>query len=197
MELMEYHRTFQIGQREAMDFYLYQAARHRALGAVGFRVVGLLICWLYSAQAQGTPTSFAVSLVVSFVAVLAAILGGYYFTIRSKVRAAIRQRGREQYPQDILINGFGLRCTANGREVKVAFEKIREVRETKKAVYIYMTENDAGFTTGTPWLKVNPNYTAINAAAQMEDPAAETAQLRKIFDTVIESARLHLRKGDK
>lgn len=181
MELMEYHRTFQIGQREAMDFYLYQAARHRALGAVGFSVVGLLICWLYYAQAQGTPTSFAVSLVVSFVAVLAAILGGYYFTIRSKVRAAIRQRGREQYPQDILINGFGLRCTANGREVKVAFEKIREVRETKKAVYIYMTENDA-------W---------ILPKAQMEDPAAETAQLRKIFDTVIESARLHLRKGDK
>ena len=28
----------------------------------------------------------------------------------------------------------------------------------------------AGFTTGTPWLKVNPNYTSINAAAQMEDP---------------------------
>lgn len=29
---------------------------------------------------------------------------------------------------------------------------------------------NAGFTTGTPWLKVNPNYTSINAAAQMEDP---------------------------
>lgn len=28
---------------------------------------------------------------------------------------------------------------------------------------------NAGFTTGTPWLKVNPNYTAINAAAQTTD----------------------------
>lgn len=28
----------------------------------------------------------------------------------------------------------------------------------------------AGFTTGTPWLRVNPNYTSINAAAQMDDP---------------------------
>ncbi len=28
----------------------------------------------------------------------------------------------------------------------------------------------AGFTTGTPWLKVNPNYTSINAEAQMTDP---------------------------
>ena len=29
---------------------------------------------------------------------------------------------------------------------------------------------NAGFTTGKPWLKVNPNYTSINAAAQQDDP---------------------------
>ena len=29
---------------------------------------------------------------------------------------------------------------------------------------------NAGFTTGTPWLAVNPNYTAINAAAEVDDP---------------------------
>ena len=110
---------------------------------------------------------------------ISAILGGYYFTLRNKVRAAIRRRGRERYPQEILINGFGLRCTASGREVKVAFEKIREIRETKRAVYIYMTENDA-------W---------ILPKAQMEDPAAEAAKLREIFGMVIESQRLHLRKG--
>ena len=28
----------------------------------------------------------------------------------------------------------------------------------------------AGFTTGTPWSEVNPNYTAINAAAEEKDP---------------------------
>ena len=28
----------------------------------------------------------------------------------------------------------------------------------------------AGFTTGTPWMQVNPNYTEINAAAQTGDP---------------------------
>ena len=31
------------------------------------------------------------------------------------------------------------------------------------------TEN-AGFTTGKPWLRVNPNYTEINLAAQKDDP---------------------------
>jgi oligo-1,6-glucosidase len=28
----------------------------------------------------------------------------------------------------------------------------------------------AGFTTGTPWIKVNPNYKTLNAAAQEKDP---------------------------
>ena len=27
----------------------------------------------------------------------------------------------------------------------------------------------AGFTTGTPWLQVNPNYVSINAASQLHD----------------------------
>lgn len=31
------------------------------------------------------------------------------------------------------------------------------------------TEN-AGFTTGTPWIRLNPNYTEINAASQVNDP---------------------------
>lgn len=29
---------------------------------------------------------------------------------------------------------------------------------------------NAGFTTGTPWINVNPNYKTINAAAQVNDP---------------------------
>lgn len=29
---------------------------------------------------------------------------------------------------------------------------------------------NAGFTTGEPWMKVNPNYTEINAASQIYDP---------------------------
>ena len=29
---------------------------------------------------------------------------------------------------------------------------------------------NAGFTTGTPWIKVNPNYVRINAEAALKDP---------------------------
>lgn len=39
----------------------------------------------------------------------------------------------------------------------------------------------AGFTTGTPWLKVNPNYLSINAAAQMEDPDSVRSFYKKLI----------------
>lgn len=39
---------------------------------------------------------------------------------------------------------------------------------------------NAGFTTGGPWLKVNPNYTTINAAAQDSDPQSCLNYFRKL-----------------
>lgn len=42
------------------------------------------------------------------------------------------------------------------------------------------TEN-AGFTTGTPWLKVNPNYKQINAAAQIHDENSVFSYYKKLI----------------
>ncbi|MDE6738654.1 MAG: glucohydrolase, partial [Lachnospiraceae bacterium] len=66
-------------------------------------------------------------------------------------------------------------------EYSVALEAGLSPEEALKAVSKFSRDNartpmqwsdeaNAGFTTGTPWLKVNPNYTSINAAEQMEDP---------------------------
>lgn len=66
-------------------------------------------------------------------------------------------------------------------EYRVALEAGLSPAEALKAVARFCRDNartpmqwsdgpQAGFTTGTPWLKVNPNYTSINAAAQMDDP---------------------------
>ena len=42
------------------------------------------------------------------------------------------------------------------------------------------TEN-AGFTTGTPWIKVNPNYRTINAAAALADPDSVFHYYKKLI----------------
>ena len=39
----------------------------------------------------------------------------------------------------------------------------------------------AGFTTGTPWIAVNPNYRQVNAAAQVDDPASVFAHYRRLI----------------
>jgi oligo-1,6-glucosidase len=39
----------------------------------------------------------------------------------------------------------------------------------------------AGFTTGEPWLAVNPNYHELNAAAQQDDPDSVLAHYRRLI----------------
>jgi len=43
-------------------------------------------------------------------------------------------------------------------------------RDHSRTPMQWNNEKNAGFTTGSPWLKVNPNYTSINAAQQAGDP---------------------------
>ncbi len=40
---------------------------------------------------------------------------------------------------------------------------------------------NAGFTTGTPWIAVNPDHTEWNADAQREDPASVLAHHRRLI----------------
>lgn len=66
-------------------------------------------------------------------------------------------------------------------EYRVALEAGLSPEESLKAVAKFSRDNartpmqwsdeaNAGFTAGTPWLRVNPNYTSINAALQVDDP---------------------------
>ena len=40
----------------------------------------------------------------------------------------------------------------------------------------------AGFTTGTPWIAVNPNHVEVNAAAQHDDPDSVFHHYRRLID---------------
>lgn len=46
----------------------------------------------------------------------------------------------------------------------------RRSRDNARTPMQWSDEKNAGFTTGTPWLRVNPNYTAINVEKEAQDP---------------------------
>lgn len=77
-------------------------------------------------------------------------------------------------------------------EYRVALEAGLTPTEAFKAVSKYSRDNartpmqwsadaNAGFTSGTPWLIVNPNYTTINAAAQTEDADSVYSFYKKLI----------------
>jgi len=54
-------------------------------------------------------------------------------------------------------------------------------RDNARTPMQWSGEANAGFTSGTPWLKVNPNYTSVNAAAQMDDPDSVRSFYKKLI----------------
>ena len=53
-------------------------------------------------------------------------------------------------------------------------------RDNGRTPFQWDDSENAGFTSGTPWLKVNPNYTEINAAAQERDANSPLNYFRKL-----------------
>ncbi len=57
-----------------------------------------------------------------------------------------------------------------------------ECRDNGRTPFQWDKTKNAGFSTGTPWLKVNPNYEAINEATQDKDPNSCLNYFRKLTE---------------
>jgi oligo-1,6-glucosidase len=53
-------------------------------------------------------------------------------------------------------------------------------RDNSRTPFQWDSTTNAGFTTGTPWLKINPNYITVNVAAEENDPNSCLNYFRKI-----------------
>lgn len=64
-------------------------------------------------------------------------------------------------------------------------------RDNARTPMQWNTQRHAGFTTGEPWIKVNPNYMEINAEAAVKDPESvfhyykKLITLRKEYDIIV------------
>lgn len=54
-------------------------------------------------------------------------------------------------------------------------------RDNGRTPFQWDNSANAGFTSGMPWLKVNPNYVSINAAAQEKDMNSTLNYFRKLI----------------
>lgn len=59
-------------------------------------------------------------------------------------------------------------------------EQKQTSRENGRTPFQWDTTQNAGFTKGTPWLKINPNYKTLNAQAQEKDPNSVLNYFRKL-----------------
>lgn len=91
----------------------------------------------------------------------------------------------EQY-QDIEIRNMYRERLEKGYAEKDIMESIyAKGRDNARTPMQWDDTENAGFTTGTPWLGVNPNYTEINARSQLQDENSVFHYYKKL---------IHLRK---
>lgn len=70
-----------------------------------------------------------------------------------------------------------------GEDPDTVLEALRTMsRDNARTPMQWDDSAHAGFTTGTPWLSVNPNHREINAADAVADPFSVHAHYRRLID---------------
>jgi len=82
---------------------------------------------------------------------------------------------------DIEALGKYKRALAAGEDMDAFMEVLNyNSRENSRTPMQWDDSPQAGFTTGTPWKQVNPNYTEINIAAQEKDPNSVLSHFKRM-----------------
>ncbi|CAN7536690.1 glycoside hydrolase family 13 protein [Rossellomorea sp. LjRoot5] len=98
----------------------------------------------------------------------------------------------EEYNDIEIHNMYREKVTEGGEDHNTIMEDIyRKGRDNARTPMQWDDSEHAGFTTGTPWLKVNPNYKEINAENALKDSSSiyyyykELNILRKEHDIIV------------
>ena len=75
--------------------------------------------------------------------------------------------------QQIKNNGGDLREFLNDQKITA--------RDNGRTPFQWDNSNNAGFTAGTPWIKVNPNYKTVNVAGEEKDSMSCLNYFRKLI----------------
>lgn len=98
----------------------------------------------------------------------------------------------DDYKDIETLNFYKERLEQGYSEEEVMKSIYAKGRDNARTPMQWNSSENAGFTYGTPWIKVNPNYTKINAEVQMRDKSSVFAcykqliYLRKQYDVFID-----------
>ena len=113
----------------------------------------------------------------------------------------IRMKSLDQF-QDVMTHN-GIRLAEHFLPRTVILKMANKAsRENARTPVQWSAEENAGFTTGTPWIYPPENYRQINVAAQMDDETSihafykKLVRLRKEMDVISEGRIEFLMKED-
>ena len=90
--------------------------------------------------------------------------------------------GIEQFQDVESLNYYRQAVDGMGLDPRLVMSSLQAMgRDNARTPVQWDDAAHAGFTTGTPWLPVNPNYPRINAAAEVVDPESVFAYYRSLI----------------
>lgn len=115
-------------------------------------------------------------------------LQGTPFIYQGEELGMTNVRLRKEQVRDIeAVNVLVSRAQEGFSEEEILDGLYRKGRDNARTPMQWTSGPNAGFTTGTPWIDLNPNYTEINAERQQHDPDSVFATYR----TLIRLRRAH------
>jgi oligo-1,6-glucosidase len=104
----------------------------------------------------------------------------------------VRFNSIQEYQDIETLNMYNEKVVQNGEDPAKVMESIYvKGRDNARTPFQWDESEHGGFTTGTPWLQVNPNYKEINAKLAVEDEHSiyhyyrQLIQLRKEYPIIV------------
>lgn len=113
------------------------------------------------------------------------------------------QYGIEDYKDCEIINMYHERLEKGYSKDEIMKSIYAKGRDNARTPMQWDDSANAGFTTGTPWIKVNDNYDKINAKSQVDDPDSifscykKLVQLRKDYPVFVDGKFTLLLEDDE
>ena len=104
----------------------------------------------------------------------------YYYNGDELGMTNIRFKNITDYRDIVTLNGYQHEKNIGGDLNKFMKLEAFGSRDNGRTPFQWNSTANAGFTTGSPWIKVNPNYTTINEEAENKDKNSVLNYFRKV-----------------